>query len=142
MLKGFKPVTQMAEEYIQSKLNNKELLGPVKKELERNLENTARYLAGIKQLFEEFNINDYEIVYERLTTQLKVYDEFIKSNVLSRAREDFRLPEEVYRNNLKSYGIDMPVEELMQRAKVSYKIIQNDMNSLAKLIANQKRLGN
>jgi len=138
MLKGYKPVTQLAKEYIQSKLSNKELLGPVKKELERNLENSARYLSGIKQLFEQFKIEGYEEAYEQLTSQLSNYDEFIKNNVYPRARENFRLPEEVYYNNLKSYGIDMPVEELMRRAKVNYKNIQNDMNSMAKIIAKQK----
>jgi len=138
MLKGYKPVTQLAKEYIQSKLSNKELLGPVKKELERNLENSARYLSGIKQLFEQFKIEGYEEAYEQLTSQLSTYDEFIKINVYPRARENFRLPEEVYYNNLKSYGIDMPVEELMRRAKVNYKNIQNDMNSLTKIIAKQK----
>jgi len=138
MLKGYKPVTQLAKEYIQSKLSNKELLGPVKKELERNLENSARYLSGIKQLFEQFKIEGYEEAYEQLTSQLSTYDEFIKINVYPRARENFRLPEEVYYNNLKSYGIDMPVEELMRRAKVNYKNIQNDMNSMAKIIAKQK----
>jgi hypothetical protein len=134
----YTPVTKLAQDYIESKLANIELLGPVKKELERDLENTARYLEGIKQLFEKFRINGYENAYKKLSTQLTAYDKFLKSKVLPRSREDFRLPEEVYRNNLKSYGIDMPVEELMRRAKVSFKTLQNDLNSLTRVIANQK----
>jgi uncharacterized protein DUF885 len=138
LAEGFTPVTKLVQDYLQSMLKNKELLGPVKKELEKNLENTPRYLAGIKQLFEEFKIGGYEEAYEKISNQLTDFDEFVKSKILPRAREDFRLPEEVYRNNLKSYGVDMPIEELMRRAKAGYKTMQNDMNTLSRIISNQK----
>jgi len=134
---GYTPIAILAQNHIESKLPNASLIGPVKRELERDLDNTDRYLAGIKQLFEKFQVKGFEIAFEKLSAQLKVYDEFLTARVLPRAREDFRLPEEVYRHNLKSYGIDMPVEELMRRAKVSFKILQNDLNSLTRLISEQ-----
>jgi hypothetical protein len=135
---GHLPVTELLQNHIEDKLKNEKLLGPVKRKMERDLENTPRYLAGIKELFDKFEIADYQDALNKLTDQLNIYESFLKEKVMPRARVDFRLPKEVYANSLKNYGVDMPVDEMVRRARVSFKTIQNEMNSLALMIA-QKR---
>lgn len=43
--------------------------------------------------------------------------------MLPRARTDFRLPADLYAYQLRSRGVDMPVEELISRAKTSFREI-------------------
>jgi uncharacterized protein (DUF885 family) len=135
MAENYTPITQLAKNYISSYLAKEELLGPVKQEVERNLDNSNRFLQGIKQLFETYEIKDYLSVYEKFVAQVEDFDAFVRERILPRARDDFRLPEELYYHNLKTFGIDMPVEELMRRARVTFKSIQNEMKTLATLIA-------
>ena len=96
MIDTHKPITELLQNYTEEKLKNQELLGPLKKEMERNLENTPRYLAGIKDLFEKFKIDNYQEAHQRLTQQLEVYESFLRAKVMPRARENFQLPNEVY----------------------------------------------
>jgi len=138
MIDGHRPITELLQNYTEEKLKNPDLLGPLKKEMERNLENTPRYLAGIKDLFEKFNIDNYPEAYQKLTQQLDSYESFLRENVMPRARENFQLPKEIYQNNLKNYGIDMPVEELVRRAKVSFKTFQNYLSAKAIMIAKKR----
>src|SRR5262249_3007035 len=48
--------------------------------------------------------------------------------------------EELYRYSLKQFGNDMPLEELISRAKTSFREIQNEMNSIAPMVAKEKGL--
>jgi hypothetical protein len=131
LLEGYIPLTQNAEREITAKLENKNLLGPVKRELERDLDNVPRFITGIGQLFDKYEISGYQEALDAFKKQVNDYSEFLKENVLPRAREDFRLPKEYYAFQLKSYGVDMPVDELVRRAKVSFESLQNDMNGIA-----------
>ena len=135
---GYLPVTDLVQNHISEKLKDEKLLGPVKRKMERDLENTPRYLAGIKDLFDKFEIDEYQNALGKLSDQLKSYELFLTEKVLPRSREDFRLPKEVYANSLKNYGVDMPVDEMVRRARVSFKTIQSEMNSLAIMIAKKR----
>ena len=135
---GYSPVTELLQNHIADKLKNEKLLGPVKRQMERDFNNTPRYLAGIKDLFEKFEIDGYQDELDRLSKQLEAFETFLKEKILPRSREDFRLPKEVYANSLKNYGVDMPVDEMVRRARVSFKTIQNEMNSLAIMIAKKR----
>ena len=138
LTEGYIPVTKLLQDHISTKLQNQHLLGPAKAQIERDLKNSPQFISGIKDLFEKYQINDYQPALNKLEEQLTVYDEFIRDELLPRARTDFRLPQEVYRNNLKQFGVDMPVDELVRRAKVSFKSLQNDMTSLAVMIADKR----
>jgi len=135
---GYTAVTELLKNHILEKLADEALLGPVKAEIEKDLENTTFYVNGIKELFEKFNMDGYQEAYALLSEQLKDYDAFLQENVIPRAREDFKLPSEIYRDNLKSFGVDMPVDELVRRAKVSFKSLQNELSSLAIMIADKR----
>lgn len=137
---GSKPVARLAEDAIRLRLAEPGLLGPFKEGVERDLANNKTLLAGIGELFQAYEITGYEKPLAELEKQLAAYDDFVRREILPRARTDFRLPPELYAFSLKSVGVDMPVEELESRAKVAFKEIQNEMETLAPLVAKQHGL--
>jgi hypothetical protein len=136
--KDFDPITQLAENYTRAEFKKTGRLGPYKGEVTRDLENSSKFIEEIGQLFEKYEIKGYESDYELLKKQLSDYNRFIEKEMIPRTRENFRLPEELYEFQLKAYGVDMSVNELELRAKVSFKELQNEMQSLATLIAKQR----
>jgi hypothetical protein len=137
---GYTPVTVLAEQFIRSRMDKPGLMGPFKDEVERDLQNDATYLAGLEELFKKYNISGYEEPYAKLKEQAAAYEQFVRKEILPRTRTDFRQPAEVYAYNLRTLGVDMPVEELVSRAEVSFKEIQNEMQALAPLVAKQHGL--
>jgi uncharacterized protein (DUF885 family) len=137
---GYTPITEQAMAYTRARFDNKDLLGPFKDELERDMSNAPRYIEGIEQLFQQYGIEGYEEAYGKLKEQLSTYEGFLRDEIVPRTREDFRLPPAMYAYALGQYGIDMSVEELVSRAKVSFREIQNEMQTLAVLIARERGL--
>lgn len=137
---GFKPVARLAEDAIRLRLAEPGLAGPFKEEVERDLANNKTLVTGIGELFQTYKIAGYEKPLAELEKQLAAYDDFVRREILPRTRTDFRLPPELYAFSLKSVGVDMPVEELVSRAEVAFKEIQNEMETLAPLVAKQHGL--
>ena len=135
---GTKPLTRLAEDFTRTKLADPKLLGPFKDQIERDLATNQTVIAGIGELFAKYGIKGYEEPYAKLKEQLAAYDAFVRKELLPRARTDFRLPPEVYAENLKQVGIDMPIDDLVSRAEVAFKEIQNEMAALAPLVAKEK----
>jgi hypothetical protein len=140
MAQGYTPVATLAESYIRSRLAEPGLAGPFKEQVERDLANNATIVAGLEELFKKYNIQGYEEPYAKLKTQLAAYDDFVRKEILQRARTDFRLPPEIYAYRLEQVGVDMPVDEVVRRAEVAFREIQNEMASLAPLVAKEKGL--
>jgi len=137
---GTAPLTQLAEQYTRSRLSTPGLTGPFKGEIERDLANDKTYIDGIAQLFEKYKIAGYQEAYGKLEEQLAAYDGFLRKEILPRAATDFRLPPELYAYSLEQVGVDMPVDELVRRAEVAFREIQNEMQALAPLVAKEKGL--
>jgi Bacterial protein of unknown function (DUF885) len=137
---GFTPLSTLAETYVRSRLKEPGLVGPFKDQVERDLANNATLITGIEELFKKYGVAGYEEPFARLKTQLAAYDDFVRKEVLPRARTDFKLPPKLYAYSLEQVGVDMPVEELVSRAQVSFKEIQNEMQTLAPLVAKEKGL--
>lgn len=135
---GTKPLTLLAQDFTRGRLADAKLIGPFKDQLERDLATNQTVITGIGELFQKFGIKGYEEPYAKLKEQLAAYDDFVRKEILPRARTDFRLPPEIYAENLKQVGIDMPVEELVSRAQVAFREIQNEMEALAPLVAKEK----
>ena len=136
--KGYTPLTQQAMAFTRAALAKPGLRGPFKDEIEKNLANSERYLNGAEELYKKFGIKGYEQPFAELRKQVAEYDAFLRAELLPRATTDFRLPAELYAYRLKSRGVDMPVEELISRAKTSFREIQNEMQTLAPLVAKEK----
>jgi len=137
---GTTPVTVLARDRIRERLGEPGLIGPPKAEVENNLGNATFYVEGIGKLFAKYGIAGYEEPLAALKAQIDAYDEFVRKEVLPRARTDFRLPAELYADRLRQRGIDMPAEQLADRARTTFMEIRNEMRALAPLVAKQKGL--
>jgi hypothetical protein len=136
--KGYSPLAELAVARIRERLTVAGLRGPLKEEVEKDLANSATFADGIGKLFAKYQIKGYEKTHAALKKQLAAYDDFVRKEILPRARTDFRQPQELYAYNLERFGVDMPVDELQSRAKASFRDIQNQMQALAPLVAKEK----
>lgn len=136
--KGYEPVAQLAADRIRERFAVAGLVGPAKAEIEKDLATGKTIAAGIGPLFQQHGVKGYEEPLKKLLAQLEEYEAFLRTELLPRAREDFRELPEVYAMNLRQVGVDMPVEELVSRAQVSFREIQNEMQALAPLVAKEK----
>ncbi len=137
---GYTPLIEQHIAFLTSRLADEQLLRPVKEELEGDLAKSSRFVGGLRPLFEQYELEGWETGMEALETQIEGWDEFLQTKVLPEARTDFRIPSELYAFKLKDRGVDMPVEELVSRAKVAFVEIQNEMQVLARLIAEDRGL--
>ena len=139
--KGFRPATELAKErtYERIKADSK-LLGPYRGEVERTLSNYPTMIAGIKDLLAKSSLKGWQKDYAALEKQLGGYNEWIRTEVMPRARADHLLPREVYADNLHQFGVDISPEEMISKALTSFAEIRNQMNITAGQIASQRGL--
>jgi len=135
---GYTPITVLAQERTRERLREPGLAGPFKGEVEKNLGNSASYVDGIAKLFGKYRIAGYEPAFAKLKAQVAAYDAFLRAEVLPRARTDYRLKPELYAFALRQFGIDIPPDELAERARVGFMEIRNEMGALAPLVAKDK----
>jgi hypothetical protein len=134
--KGYRPYPVLAMEDMQREWTSQpDRLPPFKDQLERDLTTSRQYMEEIGTLFEKYGIGGYQKDYKVLKEQLERYENYLRETILPQARTDFRLPPEIYASNLKDYGVDMPIDELQRRAKVTFKELQTQMQVLANIIA-------
>ena len=139
-MQGYEPATIQAEERFREKLKTPGLVGPAKAEVEKNLENTNAYITGIGLLLEKYKLRSYQDAFAKLKEQLASYDDFVRNEVLPKARTDFRLPPELYTIALANYGIDYSTEELTRLAHQTFTELQNQMQPIAAKIAKERNL--
>ncbi|HTD22411.1 MAG TPA: DUF885 domain-containing protein [Terriglobales bacterium] len=135
---GTTPLTQLAQDRIQERLNKPGLLGPAKLQVEDDLANTRFFVDGIGKLFEKYKITGYEEAYAKLKQQLADYETFVRKEILPHARQDFRLPPEEYAFALENYGVDIPPAELAGMAHKAFTEIQGQMQTVAAQVAKEK----
>jgi hypothetical protein len=140
ILEGFEPLTIQAEQRFREKLKTPGLIGPPKAKVEKNLENTTAYINGIGLLLEKYKLRGYQDAFAKLKEQLASYDDFVRGEVLPKARSDFRLPPELYTIALANYGIDYSPEELTRLAHQMFGELQNQMQTIATKIAKERNL--
>ncbi|MDQ1470288.1 MAG: hypothetical protein QOJ99_1768 [Bryobacterales bacterium] len=137
---GFTPVTKQAEARFLEKAKTPGLLGPAKEEVEKDLQNTSTYITGIGLLLEKYKLQGYQEAFAKLREQLTEYDEFVRREVLPKARTDFRLPPAIYRTGLENYGVDYTPEELTRLAHAAFTDFQKQMQAIAVNVAKQRKL--
>jgi uncharacterized protein (DUF885 family) len=116
------------------------LLGPAKERVEKDLGDTNAYVTGIGLLLEKYNQKGYQDALAKLKDQLAEYDAFVRREVLPKARTDFRLPPDIYRMRLDSFGVDYAPEELKTIAHAGFAQIQEEMKPIAARIAALRKL--
>src|SRR5947209_10993982 len=137
---GYRPMTVAAEEVITAKLSYPALQGPVRSQVEKDLATNALRLKGIAQLFDKYKIVGYQEPLAALSKQLTDYDEFLRTKVLPRSRQDFRENPEIYQYSLEQYGIDIPAADLAAMAHQAQKNIQQQMTVVAAQVARERGL--
>jgi hypothetical protein len=135
---GSTPLTEQAKARFTEKLGNTALIGPVKARVQQGIDNAPKYLKGIRELFVKFKIDGAGPALDAMDKQLTEYVAWEQATVLPKAREDFRLPPELYAYRLKTMGIDIDPMLLVQRAQVEFMETRNAMQALAPLVAKQK----
>jgi uncharacterized protein (DUF885 family) len=114
---------------------------PWRNEIETELGRDSNYVEGIAALFEKYKIEGWQEAYSKLKTQLADYDAWLKANILSKARTDFRLPPEEYAIRLENFGIDIPPDQLAGMAHKALDEIQAEMRPIAAEISSERHLG-
>lgn len=137
---GYTPTAVLSEKLFREKLNAPGLLGPPKAEVEQDLAEMDSYVSGVGSLLEKYKMTGYQDAYSKLKEQLAQYKQFVRTEVLPRARTDFRLPPELYSINLENYGVDYQPEELKRLAHQSFSEIQAEMQSVAARVASERHL--
>lgn len=137
---GTKPIFELAKDRYLEKAGNSALLPPFKGEVENNLQSMRAYAGGIHQLCAKYGIDKLAGAPEALAAldaQFKSYEQWVRTTILPKARDDFRLPAELYADNLKNIGLDIPPQELMSKAELAFAEIRNEMKTLAPLVAKE-----
>jgi uncharacterized protein (DUF885 family) len=137
---GFTAMTTMAEARFRERLNTPGLLGPAKEQVEKDLGDTNTYITGIGVLLEKYHQKDYQDALAKLKQQLTEYDDFVRKEVLPKARTDFRLPPKMYSIRLEQFGVDYTPEELKSIAHAGFTGIQAEMKPIAARIAAARKL--
>ena len=107
-------------------------------EVENDLDTSEPLLGGVDKLFKEFNIAGAEPALAEMHKQLGEYLQFVRNEVLPKARDDFRLPPEIYAFNLEQVGVDIPPDELARRAHKAFGEIQAQMQETARKLAKER----
>jgi hypothetical protein len=132
---GQQPITEILKQREVEQIAKAGVLYPSKGEVETELGRNSNYVDGIGALFRKYGLSGWEDAYASLKTQLAAYDEWVRGNILPKARTDFRLPREKYALAFEEYGIDLPPERIAAMAHAAFSEYQQQMAPLAAEVA-------
>lgn len=137
---GVEPIAVQAMRRTREGLANPTLLPPPRARLERDLANAPVVRQGIRKMLEEYNPDGWQPAFAAVEEQLGTYEQFLRREVLPKARTDFRLPPELYAFALEEVGVDIAPAPLAASARQSFRQIQEEMARLAPGIAKARGL--
>jgi len=135
---GYKPFTEIRKQRANEQIAKPNMIYPAKVEIETQLSRNQNFVDGIPPLFKQYGITGWEEPFAKLKTELADYDAWVTSEILPKARTDFRLPPQEYALNLERYGIDIPIAHLEQMAHHEFSVYQTEMQQIAAKIAQQR----
>ena len=138
---GFEAITDLAKARTEEMLGNAKLVRPYIAEVNDAINNTQTYLDGIAELFRTAKLIGWESAHAALTRELVDYKDWLQKQILPQARQTNPLPEAIYADSLKNNGVLVDPHTLMERARFEFIEIQDEMRTLAKVIAQQEKLG-
>jgi hypothetical protein len=137
---GYKPLTEILKQRVMEQMAKPGAIYPAKVEIETEMGRNSNYIDGITSLMEKYKLTEWQEPYATLKKQLTDYDAWVRTEVLPKARTDFRLPPEEYALDLQSYGIDIPPEQIAAMAHQAFIEIQGEMKGIAAKIAKERDL--
>jgi len=138
LVEGYTPLTELAKDRTRERFETKGLVGPYRGEVEQDLDRAETFITGIEELLSGTDLEGWEESYSALAAQLRDYNQWVRAEILPRARDDFRLPAALYEDALRNWGVDESPLVLIEQATKGYMDIRNEMQSLAPLIAADK----
>ncbi len=128
------PMTELAMARFEASRGDGKI-GPYRVEVEESVRNIPTFIAGIRELFDRYEIDGAEEALEAMEEQLTAYGEWTLATVLPASRDTARLPEELYALNLEQVGIDQDPRALMSEARRGFYELRAQMEALAPQIA-------
>ncbi len=137
---GYTSITEILKQRVREQMAKPGVVYPARVEVETEIARNSNYLEGIAALMEKYKLTGWQEPYASLKKQLVDYDGWVQTNVLPKARTDFRLPPEEYALDLQNYGIDIPPEQIASMAHQAFTEIQGEMKGIAAQIARERNL--
>ncbi len=138
LVDGYEPITEHAKARTAERFDVDGLVGPYVDEIEQDLERSEAFITGIEGLLAGTDLQGWEESYSTLAGQLRDYNEWVRAEIVPRARTDYRLPKAMYEDALRNWGVYSSPEELIEQATKGYMDIRNEMEALAPQIAAEK----
>ena len=137
---GYQPITAILQQRTAEQMAKPGMIYPSKQKMEVALSHNASIVSGIEELFKKYQLTGWEEAYAIIKKQLEGYDAWVSTDVLPKARTDFRLPPDEYKLALEGYGIDIPPAEIAKMAHAAFADIQNQMKPLAEQVSKKYHL--
>jgi hypothetical protein len=137
---GYEPITLQAMRLTRERQSLADLLPPARPQVERDLANGPILIHGLERLFDEYKIDGWREPFATLRQQLSEYQQFVREEILPKARTDFRLPADLYALSLEQVGVTLQPEPLVAMARKAFVEIQAEMQRLAPAIAKARGL--
>ncbi len=137
---GYEPITKLAQARMAERFAVAGLTGPWTVEVEQDLANQPRYVAGIRDLLEKSGLEGWQQDLALLEQQLEQHAAWVKAEIMPRARQTNRLPAEIYADNLRNFGVKADPRELIDRALVGFVQTRDEMQALSRIIAAERKL--
>jgi uncharacterized protein (DUF885 family) len=134
------PITTQAMKLTRTRLADPKLLPPARSQVERDLSNSPVLIAGMEKLLEQYNPEGWREPFAKVREQLTAYEQFIRADILPKARTDFRLPPDLYAFQLEQVGVGLAPEPLTKLAHEAFTEIQAEMQRLAPKVAEARGL--
>ena len=132
---GYTPLAEQAKARTEERFEVAGLIGPYRGQVEQDLERANTLIDGIEQLLTGTDLEGWEPAYETLAAQLSDYSDWLRAEILPRARDDYRLPLALYEDALRNWGVHATPDELIEQASKGYLDIRNEMEALAPIVA-------
>jgi hypothetical protein len=139
MTPGTQPIAELARARTLERADGGRIW-PYRGEVEQQLNNCQRYVAGIAELFRASPVQGWEPAHERLAKQLAAHCEWVKSAVLPRARPAPVLPAELYADRLKNVGVDITPQQAIALGTSTFAEVREQMGYVAAALARDKNL--
>ena len=137
---GYKPLTEILRQRTLEQMAKPGVIYPWRQEIETELARDSNYADGFAALLEKYKLQGWQEPFAKLKSELADYDTWVKTDLLPKARADFRLPPEEYALQLQGFGIDIPPAQLTAMAHKAFDEIQAEMKPIAAQIAQQRHL--
>ncbi|HEX3549675.1 MAG TPA: DUF885 domain-containing protein [Candidatus Elarobacter sp.] len=134
-LDGATPLAEAAETETRTRFGLAALCPPYAVEVRTSLALGPVLLDGIASLFEGSGLDGWREAFDALAAQCATYAAFVEREIVPRARDDHRLPPEVYADRLRDVGVDVAPDELARTAHAAFDAIQAEMQQLAPRVA-------